>query len=45
MLDQPVEAVRAQFAVNPATYYPKVLANPPVGEAAATGAPVAAMPG
>jgi ubiquinone biosynthesis protein COQ4 len=46
LLSQPVEAVRAQFAVEPATYYHTVLAAAGrSGAAAASGQPVQAVPG
>ena len=46
LLTQPVEAVRAKFAVKPATRYHAILAALPHGDtAAARGQPVAAVPG
>ena len=43
LLAQPVEAVRARFAVKPATYYHKILAAQHSGTP--SGEPLAAMPG
>jgi ubiquinone biosynthesis protein COQ4 len=46
LLAQPAEAIRAQFAVKPATYYQKILAAVRSPDSAVReGQPVAAMPG
>ena len=45
LLAQPVDAVRAQFAVKPAAYYHTIRAAVARGSAAASRQPVQAVPG
>ena len=44
LLNQPVETIREQFAVAPASYYPKIIAAMHQGDASTGGRPATAMP-